>query len=184
MVHPIVVYGSPILRKVAKDINRNYEGLNTLINDMFESMNKSDGMGLAAPQIGKSVRLFVTDGSSLVEDDPSMKDFKKAYINARLVEEDGEPWTFNEGCLSLPKIREDVLRKPRIRLQYYDENWQFHDEYFDGVKARIIQHEYDHVDGILFIDRILPIRRKMLKGKLHDISKGKVDVDYKIKVLK
>jgi len=184
MVHPIVVYGSPILRKTAKDIERDFKGLDTLINDMFESMDKSDGMGLAAPQIGKSLRLFVTDGSSLVEDVPSMGDFKKVYINARLVEEDGEPWAFNEGCLSLPKIREDVLRKPRIRLQYYDENWQFHDEYFDGVKARIIQHEYDHTDGILFIDRISPIRKKLLKGKLNDITKCKVDVDYKIRVMK
>jgi len=184
MVHPIVVYGSPILRKTAKDIERDFKGLDTLINDMFESMDKSDGMGLAAPQIGKSLRLFVTDGSSLVEDIPSMGDFKKVYINARLVEEDGEPWAFNEGCLSLPKIREDVLRKPRIRLQYYDENWQFHDEYFDGVKARIIQHEYDHTDGILFIDRISPIRKKLLKGKLNDITKCKVDVDYMIRVMK
>jgi peptide deformylase len=184
MVYPIVVYGSPILRKMAKNIERNYEGLNTLVADMFDSMDKSDGMGLAAPQIGKSVRLFVVNGSSLAEDDPAMKDFKKAFVNAKLIEEDGVPWAFNEGCLSLPKIREDVTRKPRIRLQYYDENWQFHDEYFDGVKARIIQHEYDHIDGILFIDRISPIRKKMLKGKLYDISKGKVDVDYKIKVMK
>jgi peptide deformylase len=184
MVYPIVVYGSPILRKMAKDIDRKFDGLATLIADMYDSMDKSDGMGLAAPQIGKSVRLFVVNGSSLAEDDPSMKDFKQAFINARLVEEDGEPWVFNEGCLSLPKIREDVIRKPRIRLQYYDENWQFHDEYFEGVKARIIQHEYDHVDGILFIDRISPIRKKMLKGKLNDITKCKVDVDYKIKVLK
>jgi peptide deformylase len=184
MVYPIVVYGSPILRKMAKDLDRNFEGLDTLISDMFESMDKSDGMGLAAPQIGKSVRLFIIDGSSLAEDDPGMKDFKKVFINARIIEEEGEPWTFNEGCLSLPKIREDVTRKPRIRLQYYDENWQFHDEYFDGIKARIIQHEYDHIDGILFIDRILPIRRKMLKGKLHDISKGKADVEYKIRVMR
>jgi peptide deformylase len=184
MVYPIVVYGSPILRKMAKDLDRNFEGLDTLISDMFESMDKSDGMGLAAPQIGKSVRLFIIDGSSLTEDDPGMKDFKKVFINARIIEEEGEPWTFNEGCLSLPKIREDVTRKPRIRLQYYDENWQFHDEYFDGIKARIIQHEYDHIDGILFIDRILPIRRKMLKGKLHDISKGKADVEYKIRVMR
>ncbi len=184
MVYPIVVYGSPLLRKTSRDIDRNYEGLDTLINDMFESMDKSDGMGLAAPQIGKSIRLFVTDGSSLAEDDPGMQDFKKVYINARLVEEEGEPWAFNEGCLSLPKIREDVFRKPRIRLQYYDEHWQFHDEVFDGVKARIIQHEYDHIDGILFIDRISPLRKKLLKGKLNDISKLKVDVPYKIKVLK
>ncbi|MBN1415956.1 MAG: peptide deformylase [Bacteroidales bacterium] len=184
MVYPIVVYGSPVLRRKAREIDRDYEGLDTFITDMFDSMDISDGMGLAAPQVGKSIRLFVTDGTALAEDDPSMKDFKKVFINARLVEEEGEPWSFNEGCLSLPKIREDVVRKPRIRLQYYDENWQFHDEYFNGVKARIIQHEYDHTDGILFIDRISPIRKKMLKGKLNDISKGKVDVSYKIKVMK
>ncbi len=184
MVYPIVVYGSPVLRKKAVDIDRNYEGLNQLIADMFESMDKSDGMGLAAPQIGKSIRLFITDGSSLVKDDPTMSDFKKVYINAQIIEEEGEPWAFNEGCLSLPKIREDVMRKPRIRLQYYDENWQFHDEYFEGLKARVIQHEYDHIEGILFIDRISPLRRKLLKGKLNDISRGKVDVAYKIKVMK
>src|SRR4030042_4550860 len=175
MGQPRVVYRSPILRKTAKDIDRNFEGLGTLVTDMFDSMDKSDGMGLAAPQIGKSMRLFVIDGTTLAEDDPSMKDFKKVFINAKLIEEDGESWSFNEGCLSLPKIREDVLRNPRIRLQYYDENWQFHDDYFDGVKARIIQHEYDHIDGILFIDRISPIRKKMLKGKLNDITKCKVD---------
>jgi peptide deformylase len=184
MVYPIVVYGSPILRKVARDIDRNTEDLNTLISDMYDSMDKSDGMGLAAPQIGKSLRLFVINTSSLEEDDPNLKDFKKVFINAKLIEEEGEPWSFNEGCLSLPKIREDVIRKPRIRLQYYDENWQFHDAYFDGIKARIIQHEYDHTDGILFIDRILPIRKKMLKGKLNDITKGKVDVTYKIRLMK
>jgi len=184
MVYPIVVYGSPILRKTARDIERNAEGLSTLVADMFETMYKSDGMGLAAPQIGKSLRLFVIDGTTMAEDDPSMIDFKKVFINARIIEEDGKPWAFNEGCLSLPKIREDVIRKPRIRLQYHDENWQFHDEYFEGIKARIIQHEYDHTDGILFVDRILPIRRKLLKGRLNDISKGKVDVDYKIKLMK
>jgi peptide deformylase len=165
-------------------VEKDYKGLNTLIADMFETMCKSDGMGLAAPQIGKSKRLIVIDATSMAEDDPSMKDFKKVFINARIVKEEGEPWIFNEGCLSLPKIREDVLRKPRIHIQYYDENWQYHDEYFDGVKARIIQHEYDHLDGILFIDRISPLRKKLLQGRLNDITKCKVDVDYKIKVIK
>jgi len=140
MVHPIVVYGSPILRKKALDVNKGHKGLNTLIADMFETMYKSDGMGLAAPQIGKSLKIIVIDATSMAEDDPSMKDFKKAFINPRIVEEEGEPWIFNEGCLSLPKIREDVLRKPRIRIQYHDENWLYHDEYFDGVKAMIFQH--------------------------------------------
>jgi peptide deformylase len=184
MVYPIVVYGSPILRKKAPDIDRDLKGLSTLIADMFETMYKSDGMGLAAPQIGKSLRLIVIDATSMGEDDPSMKDFKKVFINPRIVEEEGEAWIFNEGCLSLPKIREDVLRKPRIRIKYYDENWQVHDETFDGVKARIIQHEYDHLDGILFIDHISPLRKKILQGRLNDITKCKVDVDYKIKVIK
>jgi peptide deformylase len=151
---------------------------------MFDTMYKSDGMGLAAPQIGKSLRLVVIDATSMAEDDPSMKDFKKVFLNPKIVEEEGDPWFFNEGCLSLPKIREDVLRKPRIRIQYYDENWQYYDETFDGVKARIIQHEYDHLDGILFIDRISPLRKKILQGRLNDITKCKVDVDYKIKVMK
>ena len=184
MVYPIVVYGSPILRKKALDIKKDFKGLSTLVADMFETMYISDGMGLAAPQVGKSVRLIVIDATSMAEDDPSMKDFKKAFINPRIVEEEGEPWIFNEGCLSLPKIREDVLRKPRIRIQYYDENWKYHDECFDGVKARIIQHEYDHLDGILFIDRISPLRKKLLQGRLNNITKCKVDVDYKIKVIK
>jgi peptide deformylase len=184
MIYPIVVYGSPILRKKALNVERDFKGLGTIINDMFETMYKSDGMGLAAPQIGKSLRIIVIDATSMADDDPSMKDFKKAFINARIVEEEGESWIFNEGCLSLPKIREDVLRKPRIRIQYYDESWQYYDEYYDGVKARIIQHEYDHLDGILFIDRISPLRKKLLQGRLNDITKCKVDVNYKIKVLK
>jgi len=184
MVYPIVVYGSPVLRKKAPDVNRDHKGLNTLIADMFDTMYKSDGMGLAAPQIGKSLRLIVIDATSMAEDDPSMIDFKKVFLNPKIVEEEGDPWYFNEGCLSLPKIREDVMRKPRIRIQYYDENWQYHDETFDGVKARIIQHEYDHLDGILFIDRISPLRKKILQGRLNDITKCKVDVDYKIKVIK
>jgi peptide deformylase len=184
MVYPIVVYGSPILRKKALGIKKDFKGLSTLIADMFETMYKSDGMGLAAPQIGKSLRLIVIDATSMAEDDPSMKDFKKAFINPQIIEEEGEPWIFNEGCLSLPKIREDVLRKPRIRIQYYDENWLHHDETFDGVKARILQHEYDHLDGILFIDRISPLRKKLLQGRLNNITKCKVDVEYKIKVIK
>jgi peptide deformylase len=184
MVYPIVVYGSPVLRKKALDVERGYKELDTLVADMFETMYKSDGMGLAAPQIGKSLRVIVIDTTSMAEDDPSMKDFKKVFINPRIVKEEGEPWIFNEGCLSLPKIREDVLRKPRIHIRYYDENWQYHDEHFDGVKARILQHECDHLDGILFIDRISPLRKKILQGRLNDITRCKVDVSYKIKVLK
>ncbi len=184
MVYPIVVYGSPILRKKAVEINKDYPEFKQLVEDMFETMYKADGMGLAAPQIGKSIRIFVIDLTALEEDDPSLKDFKKAFINPRILDEDGDIWTFNEGCLSLPTIREDVNRKSKIRIQYYDENFEFHEENYDGVKARVIQHEYDHLEGILFPDRLPPLRKKLLKGKLNAITKLKVDVPYKIKVMK
>lgn len=184
MVYPIVVYGSPVLRQVAKEIDKDCPDLEQLIADLYETMYKSDGMGLAAPQIGKSIRLFIMDLTSLADEDPSVKDFKKTFINARIVEYGGEMLTMNEGCLSFPLLREDVERKNRIRIQYYDENWQFHDEYFEGLKARVIQHEYDHIDGVLFIDLIPPLRKKMIKSKLNDITKCKVDVSYQIKLLK
>jgi peptide deformylase len=184
MIYPIVVYGSPVLRLKSKDINADYNGLQQLIADLFETMYKADGMGLAAPQIGKSIRIFVIDATSLQEEDPSLKDFKKAFINPQILELDGETVVMNEGCLSFPKLREDVNRYNKVRISYYDENWQFYDETYEGLRARVIQHEYDHLDGVLFIDRIPAIRKKMLKGKLKDISKCKVDVSYKIKMLK
>jgi peptide deformylase len=184
MIYPIVVYGSPVLRQIAKEINADYANLKSLLSDLFDTMYKSDGMGLAAPQIGKSVRIFVVDATSLEDEDPSLKDFKKAFINPKLRILGEETIVMNEGCLSLPKIREDVDRHNRIRITYYDENWNFFDEEYEGLKARVIQHEYDHLDGILFIDKISPLRRKMLKGKLNDITKCKVDVSYKIKMLK
>jgi peptide deformylase len=184
MIYPIVVYGSPILRQVAKEIDENYHNLQSLVSDMFDTMYKSDGMGLAAPQIGKSIRLFVVDATSLADEDPALKDFKKAFINPKLQILDEETIVMNEGCLSLPKIREDVDRHNKIRITYYDENWNYHEEEYDGLKARVIQHEYDHLDGIMFVDRINPLRKKLLKGRLNDITKLKVDVPYKIKVLK
>jgi len=184
MIYPIVVYGSPVLRKIAKEIPQDYPTLTSLISDMFDTMYKSDGMGLAAPQIGKSIRVFVVDATSLADEDPDLKDFKKVFVNAKLELLEEEKITMNEGCLSLPKIREDVERNNRVRIIYYDENWTFHDEIYEGLKARVIQHEYDHLDGVLFIDKIPPLRRKLLQGKLNDISKCKVDVNYKIKVMK
>lgn len=184
MIYPIVVYGSPILRRIAKDLDKNDKELPQLIADMWETMYFSDGVGLAAPQIGKSVRLFVIDTSDLSEDDPSLKGFKKAFINPKIVSLHGDIWTYGEGCLSLPKIREDIERRSKVRIQYYDENWEYHDEEYDGVKARVIEHEYDHLEGKLFVDYLTPLKKKLLKGKLTDITKGKVDVDYKIKVLK
>lgn len=181
MILPIYVIGTPVLRKVAEDITPDYEGLEQLLKDMEETMYHSDGVGLAAPQIGKSIRVFIIDASPMDEDDESLKDFKKVFINPKIVEFRGERLLFNEGCLSIPTIREDVERESEIRIQYYDENFKFHDEVFDGIKARIIQHEYDHLEGILFTDRLNPLKKRLLKGKLTSVSKGKVDVNYRIK---
>lgn len=179
MIYPIVVYGHPILRKVAAEINKDYPELNQLIADLFETMYYSEGLGLAAPQIGKSVRIFVIDGKPAAEDDPSLAEFKKAFINPHITERSGEILPMNEGCLSIPNLREEVMREAFVKINYYDENWQFHDEKFEGYKARIIQHEYDHLDGILFTDKISPLRRRLLKGKLTAISKGNFEADYK-----
>jgi peptide deformylase len=184
MVYPIVVYGSPILRKIAKEIDKDYPKLTEIISDMFETMTVSDGVGLAAPQIGKSIRLIVIDASELADEDESLEGFKKVFINPKIVAETGDNWPFTEGCLSLPNIREEINRLGTIRIQYYDENFNFTDETHDGIKARIIQHEYDHLQGILLIDHVSPLRRKLLKSKLNDIAKGKSDAKYKTKVLK
>jgi peptide deformylase len=181
MVYPIYVYGMPVLRKKAADIDANFEGLDQLIIDMYETLYYADGVGLAAPQIGKSIRVVVIDAThSDNEKDLELKDFKTVLINPYIVEEDGAEWEFNEGCLSIPEIREDVPRKPKIRLQYYDRDFVFHDEYFNGIKARIIQHEVGHLDGVLFIDKISPLKRRLLNGKLKNISKGLADVKYKM----
>ena len=182
MIYTIYVYGMPVLRKVAQDIDKDYDGLEQLIADMYETMYQADGAGLAAPQIGLSVRIFVVDASKVEsEEDESLPDFKKVFINPHIIEEEGEEWEFNEGCLSIPNIREDVKRKPRLRLKYLDENFKEYDEYFDGFKARIIQHEMDHLNGILFTDRISPLRKRLLNAKLKAISKGNTDAEYKIK---
>jgi peptide deformylase len=179
MVYPIVIYGHTILRKVALEITNDYPALNQLIEDLFETMYHSEGMGLAAPQIGKSIRIFVIDGNPVAEDEPSLADFKKVFINANISERCGDLQPMNEGCLSIPGLREEVMRESHIRISYYDENWQYHNEVFDGYKARIIQHEYDHLEGILFTDKVNPLRKRLLKGKLTAISKGKFEADYK-----
>lgn len=181
MILPIVAYGDPILKKKGEEIGKSYPNLKELIENMFETMYAAPGVGLAAQQVGLSIRLFVVDSTGFSPDEPELDGFKKAFINAQIVEEDGEEWLFNEGCLSFPTLREDVFRKPNIRIQYYDENWDFHDEKYDGLKARIIQHEYDHVDGITFVDRLSPLKRRLLKGKLHDISTDKIEHSYKMK---
>jgi peptide deformylase len=194
MVLPIVVYGDPVLRKKCIDIDKDYPNLGQLIKDMYETMYEANGVGLAAPQVNKAIRLFVVDASPFAEVDEDeepeftaeemkqMNGFKKTFINAQIVEEVGEEWKFNEGCLSIPKIREDVFRKPTLTMEYYDENFKKHKETYDGVIARVIQHEYDHIEGILFTDKINPFKRKLIGGKLTDISKGKFRADYKTRV--
>jgi len=179
MIYPIVVYGHPVLRKIAEDIDRDYPDLKTLIDDLFETMYYSDGLGLAAPQIGKSVRIFIVDGKALAEDDPEMADFKKVFINAHITERNGELELMSEGCLSIPNLREEVNREAHIRIEYYDENWEFHVEEYNGFKARVIQHEYDHLDGIMFTDRVSPLRKRLIKSKLTAISKGRFEAEYR-----
>ncbi len=179
MIYPIVIYGHPVLRKIASDIDQDYPELKKLIDDLFETMYFSEGIGLAAPQIGKSVRIFVIDGKPYEEDEPELANFKRVFINARITEKNGEAVPMNEGCLSIPGLREEVLRPSHIRITYFDENWNPCDEIFDGYKARIIQHEYDHLDGILFTDKTSLLRRRLIKGKLTAISKGRFEADYK-----
>ncbi len=195
MILPIVVYGDPVLRKKCVEIDKNHENLPQLIKNMYETMYDANGVGLAAPQVGKAIRLFVVDASPFAEvgeedEEPEfteaemkeMDGFKKTFINAQIVEETGEEWKFNEGCLSIPKIREDVMRKDTLTIEYVDENFKKHKDTYTGVIARVIQHEYDHIEGILFTDKISPFKRKLISGKLTDISKGKFRADYKTKV--
>jgi peptide deformylase len=172
------MYGDPVLRQRAADIEKGTD-VAQLISDMFETMHGASGIGLAAPQIGKSLRLFVVDGTVL-EDEPGMEDFKKVFINPVVIEELGTPWEFEEGCLSIPNIREKVFRKAELKIRYYDENWEPKEETYDGMKARIIQHEYDHIEGKMFVDYLTPLKKRLLKGKLADISKGKVETEYRI----
>ncbi len=188
IILPIRAFGDPVLKKVAQDITPDHPGLKELIADMFETMYSASGVGLAAPQIGHSIRLFVVDASPFAEEEdgkpseePHLKDFKRVFINAYIVEEEGEEWPFEEGCLSIPGIREEVERQPRIVLQYLDENFKEHEETFEGFAARVIQHEHDHLDGILFTDHLSPLRRRMIKGRLRDISEGRTDAKYKMR---
>ena len=178
---PIIAYGDSILRKKASEITTDYPDLDILLANMFETMYAAHGVGLAAPQIGLSIRLFIIDATSFADDEPELKSFKKIFLNAHVVDESGEKWVFNEGCLSIPEIREDISRQNTIRISYYDENWQQHEETYKGLVARIIQHEYDHIEGKLFTDKLSPLRKAMLKKRLDSISKGMVKVEYKMK---
>lgn len=179
MVYPIIMYGDPVLRKRAKEIKLGSDEVKQLAEDMFETMHAASGIGLAAPQIGKDIRMFIVDASAL-EDEPDLADFKKVFINAEIIEEDEDHEDMEEGCLSIPNIREKVGRPSSIRIKYFDENWKAHDEEYEGMKARIIQHEYDHIEGVLFIDYLTPLKKRLLKSKLNDISKGDVDTEYRI----
>jgi peptide deformylase len=181
MILPIIAYGDAVLKKKAEKITPEYPSLSEIIADMFDTMYNAKGVGLAAPQIGLSIRLFVIDAAPFAEDDESLKTFKRIFINAQLMNEEGNKWKFNEGCLSIPGIREDVFRKPEIELEYLDENFIKHREKFTGTAARIIQHEYDHIDGVLFTDRISAMRRQLIRGSLKNISTGDVEVDYKMR---
>lgn len=192
MILPIVAYGAPILRKVAQDISKDYPGLDKFIADMWETMYASNGVGLAAPQVNRDIRVFVIDTEQIfqnldVEEKgkyPDEPGTKKVFINAQIKDLDGDEWPYNEGCLSIPKIREDIMRPEMVVLEYMDEHFEKHITSFHGITARVILHEYDHIEGKLFIDYLKPLRKKMLQGKLNDISKGKVKVDYKMSFAK
>ena len=188
MILPIVAYGDPVLRKVGKDIDKDYFELSKLLENMWETMYKAEGVGLAAPQIGRDIRLFMVDTSpfSQAEDLDEVEktflaNFKKVFINATILKEEGKEWSFNEGCLSIPNIREDVNRKEEITIEYLDENFIKHTEVLSGLAARVVQHEYDHIEGIMFTDKLSSLKKRLLKKKLENISKGIVDVDYKMK---
>ena len=183
MILPIIAFGSPILRKKCVNISDDYPDLDLLLANMWKTMHEASGVGLAAPQINKAIRLFLIDTTPFAEDDKTkeIKVVKKVFINAKIIEESGEEWNFNEGCLSIPEIREDVSRKSSVKIQYFDENFKKHVDTFDGLTARVIQHEYDHINGILFIDKISILRKRMIKRKLNDISKGKIRTNYKMK---
>jgi len=188
MILPIIAYGDPVLRKVGVDIDKEYPNLSDLIENMKETMVNARGIGLAAPQIGKSIRLFIVDTSPFEKDEDLDKkereflaSFKKVFINAKIVKEEGDEWAFNEGCLSIPDINEDVFREEKITIEYLDENFEKHTEILDGLAARVVQHEYDHIEGILFTDKISSLKKRLIKKKLENISKGKISPDYRMK---
>ncbi|HNU77776.1 MAG: peptide deformylase [Prolixibacteraceae bacterium] len=182
MIFPVTVYGDPVLRRVAEPIKPDYPGFDEFLESFWETMYHADGVGLAAPQVGRSIRLFVVDTSALAKEDPSLKSFRKVFINPEILEYAGDPWVMEEGCLSLPEIRENVSRPDSIRIRYQDENFEPHEDTFTGYPARVIQHEYDHLQGKLFVDYLSPLKRKILRGRLMAITKGKVTPHYQIRV--
>lgn len=188
MILPIVAYGDPVLKKECQEVEKSYPKLDELISNMWETMYNASGVGLAAPQIGKAVRLFLVDTNAFADDEAlsekeqkELVDFKKVFINAIIEKEDGKDWTFNEGCLSIPDVREDVTRKDTITISYVDENFKEKTETYDGLRARVIQHEYDHIEGILFTDKLSSLKKRLLKKRLTNISKGNIKVDYRMR---
>lgn len=181
MLLPIYAYGQPVLKKMAEDIGPDHPGLQEFIENMWETMYQAEGVGLAAPQVGESIRLFVIDTIQIMEEGKEDEGIKRVFINAHKVEEAGEPYAYEEGCLSIPDVRGDVDRPPQLRLRYMDENFEEHEEAFNGINARVIQHEYDHIDGILFTEHLKPIKKRLVRRKLEDIKKGKVKVEYRMK---
>lgn len=188
MILPVIAYGDSVLRKVGINIDKDYPNLEELIENMKETMVSAQGVGLAAPQIGKAIRLFIVDTSPFAEDDELedeerafLKDFKKVFINAKIIKEEGDEWPFTEGCLSIPDIREDVFRPEKVTIEYVDENFEKHTDVLDGLAARVVQHEYDHIEGILFTDKISSLKKRLIKKKLENISKGKINPDYRMK---
>ena len=188
MILPIVAYGDPVLKKKAKEIDKDYPKLEELINNMWDTMYNAYGVGLAAPQIGLPIRIFMIDPAPFADDEEmdekeqeALKDMRQVFINPQIIEEEGEEWAFSEGCLSIPEVREDVFRQPDITIEYYDENWEKHTEKYSGLAARVIQHEYDHIEGILFTDKLSSLKKRLIKSKLANISKGKINVEYKMR---
>jgi peptide deformylase len=183
MLLPIYLYGQPVLKKRADEIDESYPNLNELIENMWDTMYNAQGVGLAAPQIGRSIRLFLVDTEQVLKDEDGEEGIKKAFINAQILDEEGEEWDYEEGCLSIPNIRGDVSRKPVIRIRYMDEEFKEHTELFEGINARVIQHDYDHIEGVLFTENLKPVRKRLVSRKLDQIRKGKVKADYHVKPL-
>lgn len=183
MIYPIVCYGDTVLRKVAQEIPRNTDlNISEIAQNLFETMYAASGVGLAAPQVGMSIRMFVVDGNEMEDDE--LRGFKKIFINPTLLDEEGEEWGFEEGCLSIPNLRETVYRPEKVKIHYFDENWNEFTEEYTGMKARVIQHEYDHLEGVLFIDYLNPLKKRLLQSKLKNISKGNVEVNYRVRFAK
>lgn len=181
MLLPIYAYGQPVLKKVGEDINKDYEGLSDLLTNMWETMYNADGVGLAAPQIGRAIRIFLVDTVQTMEEGEEDKGIKMAFINAHVVEESGEPWSYEEGCLSIPNIRGEVSRAEQVTLRWVDEEWNEYEQTFNGINARVIQHEYDHIEGKLFTEQLKPLKKKLIKRKLEAIKKGNVKAHYRMK---